>query len=218
MGTTPEGPWGDGGGFDLALRQARGDTADFPYRPADQRRLSRVIVSRRKRLNQASVRSITRRCRPKRSELSMPCRAIRGWIACRRSAERLNDRNGDRERGIETRLGTLSPGIPKRRQGSYFPPFLEPRKTAEKALVSVIREAWSGRVSTRRAGKPVQAMDRNGISKSQVSKLYHRRRARAGVVGIFPNETGIARLIGAVLLEQNDMYGPPRIARMITLR
>jgi putative transposase len=161
-------------------------------------------------LMEADVEGLIGAARHERS----PTDRVRGLKA----HERLNDRNGDRERGIETRLGTLSPGIPKRRQGSYFPPFLEPRKTAEKALVSVIREAWSGRVSTRRAGKPVQAMGRNGISKSQVSKLYHRRRARAGVVGIFPNETGIARLIGAVLLEQNDMYGPPRIARMITLR
>ena len=45
---------------------------------------------------------------------------------------------------LETRLGTLSLRIPKLRQGSYFPPFLEPRKTAEKALVTVIQEAWIG--------------------------------------------------------------------------
>ena len=32
--------------------------------------------------------------------------------------------------------------IPKLRQGSYFPPFLGPRKTSEKALVAVIQEAW----------------------------------------------------------------------------
>jgi putative transposase len=51
-----------------------------------------------------------------------------------RSAERLNHRNGYRDRSLETRLGTLSLRIPKPRQGSYFPPLLEPRKTAEKAL------------------------------------------------------------------------------------
>src|ERR671927_1548634 len=57
-----------------------------------------------------------------------------------RSAERLNYRNGCRDRTFETRLGPLSLRIPKLRQGSYFPPFLEPRRTAEKALVSVIQE------------------------------------------------------------------------------
>jgi len=35
-------------------------------------------------------------------------------------------------------LGATLP-TPKLRQGSYFPPFLEPRKTSEKALVAVIQ-------------------------------------------------------------------------------
>jgi putative transposase len=88
-----------------------------------------------------------------------------------RSAERLNYRNGYRDRSFETRLGPLSLRIPKLRQGSYFPPFLEPRKIAEKALVAVIQEAWIGGVSTRRVDELVQAMGLSGISKSQVSKL-----------------------------------------------
>src|ERR671939_774204 len=88
-----------------------------------------------------------------------------------RTGDRLNYRNGYRDRTLDTRLGPLSLRIPKLRQGSYFPPFLEPRKTAEKALVMVIQEAWIGGVSTRRVDELVQAMGLNGISKSQVSKL-----------------------------------------------
>ena len=88
-----------------------------------------------------------------------------------RSAERLNWRNGYRERSLDTRLGSLSLKIPKLRQGSYFPPFLEARKTTEKALVAVIQEAWIGGISTRRVDELVQAMGLAGISKSQVSKL-----------------------------------------------
>jgi hypothetical protein len=68
-----------------------------------------------------------------------------------RSAERLNYRNGYRERALDTRLGTLQLRVPKLRQGSYFPPFLEPRKVSERALVAVIQEAWIGGVSTRRS-------------------------------------------------------------------
>jgi putative transposase len=88
-----------------------------------------------------------------------------------RSAERLNYRNGYRERALDTRLGTLQLRIPKLRQGAYFPPFLEPRKVSEKALVAVIQEAWIGGVSTRRVDDLVQAMGLAGISKSTVSKL-----------------------------------------------
>jgi putative transposase len=88
-----------------------------------------------------------------------------------RTGDRLNYRNGYRDRSLDTRLGSLSLRIPKLRQGSYFPPFLEPRKTAEKALVTVIQEAWIGGVSTRRVDELVQAMGLSGISKSQVSKL-----------------------------------------------
>src|SRR3569833_1977741 len=88
-----------------------------------------------------------------------------------RSGERMTWRNGYRDRALDTRLGSLQLRIPKLRQGSYFPPFLEARKVSEKALVAVIQEAWIGGVSTRRVDDLVQAMGLSGISKSQVSKL-----------------------------------------------
>src|ERR671914_1562750 len=75
-----------------------------------------------------------------------------------RSPERLNYRNGYRERTLDTRLGSLQLRVPKLRQGSYFPPFLEPRKTSERALVAVIQEAWVAGVSPRRVDELVQAM------------------------------------------------------------
>ena len=88
-----------------------------------------------------------------------------------RSAERATWRNGYRDRALDTRLGSLLLRIPKLRQGSYFPPFLEPRKTSERALVAVIQEAWVSGVSTRRVDDLVQAMGLTGIGKSTVSKL-----------------------------------------------
>ncbi|ANY82810.1 transposase (plasmid) [Microvirga ossetica] len=88
-----------------------------------------------------------------------------------RSGERATYRNGYRERALDTRLGTLNLKIPKLRTGSYFPGFLEPRRTVEKALVAVIQEAWIAGVSTRRVDDLVQAMGLSGISKSSVSKL-----------------------------------------------
>ena len=88
-----------------------------------------------------------------------------------RSDERSNHRNGYRQRRWETRAGAIDLKIPKLRKGSYFPAFLEPRKTSEKALVAVIQEAYVAGVSTRSVDDLVQAMGMTGISKSQVSRL-----------------------------------------------
>ena len=88
-----------------------------------------------------------------------------------RSEARTTQRIGFRERADDTRLGTLDLKIPKPRKGSYFPGFLEARKTAERALVAVIQEAWIQGVSTRKVDDLVQAMGMTGISKSQVSAL-----------------------------------------------
>jgi putative transposase len=44
-----------------------------------------------------------------------------------RDPERINQRNGYRERMWETRAGAVELRIPKLRKGSYFPGFLEPR-------------------------------------------------------------------------------------------
>ena len=88
-----------------------------------------------------------------------------------RSPERINQRNGYRDRVWETRAGTVELHIPKLRKGSYFPPFLEPRRMAEKALTAVIQEAYVQGISTRSVDDLVKAMGMSGISKSQVSRL-----------------------------------------------
>jgi len=89
----------------------------------------------------------------------------------KRSPDRANSRNGYRERLWETRAGSVDLKIPKLRKGSYFPGFLEPRRTAEKALAAVIQEAYIQGVSTRSVDELVKAMGMSGISKSQVSRL-----------------------------------------------
>jgi transposase-like protein len=88
-----------------------------------------------------------------------------------RSSDRQNKRNGYRERPWETRAGRIDLSIPKLRKGSYFPSFLEPRRTAEKALAAVIQEAYVHGVSTRAVDDLVRAMGGTGVSKSQVSRL-----------------------------------------------
>jgi putative transposase len=88
-----------------------------------------------------------------------------------KSTERTNSRNGYRDRTWDTRAGTIDLKLPKLRAGSYFPPFLEPRRTAEKALAAVIQEAYVQGVSTRSVDDLVKALGMSGISKSQVSRL-----------------------------------------------
>ena len=88
-----------------------------------------------------------------------------------KTAERLVQRNGYRDRGWETRAGTVELRIPKLRRGSYFPCFLEPRRLAEKALTAVIQEAYVQGISTRSVDDLVKALGMSGISKSQVSRL-----------------------------------------------
>ena len=89
-----------------------------------------------------------------------------------RSLERVNRRNGYRERRWDTRVGSIELAVPKLREGSYFPDWLlQPRRRAEQAFVSVIADAYLAGVSTRRVEKLVQQLGVERMSKSQVSRL-----------------------------------------------
>ena len=88
-----------------------------------------------------------------------------------RTPDRITHRNGYRARAWDTRVGTMDLHIPKIREGSYFPTLLEPRRRSERALLSVVQQAYVEGVSTRRVDDLVKALGCEGISKSQVSRI-----------------------------------------------
>jgi transposase-like protein len=87
-----------------------------------------------------------------------------------RSEDRATHRNGYRSRRWDTRAGEIELQIPKIRQGSYFPSFLQPRKRSEQALVAVVQQAYVCGVSTRRVDQLVESLGLR-ISKSEVSRI-----------------------------------------------
>jgi transposase-like protein len=88
-----------------------------------------------------------------------------------RSDQRQDHRNGYRPRTWDTRVGTIDLQVPKLRWTGYVPSFLEPRQRSEKALLSVVQEAYVLGVSTQKVDDLLQAMGLTGISKSAVSRI-----------------------------------------------
>src|SRR5919202_1287567 len=86
------------------------------------------------------------------------CELIGAQLGERRPEDRATQRNGYRPRRWDTRAGELELQIPKLRQGSYFPSFLEPRRRSEQALLAVVQQAYVLGVSTRRVDQLVQRL------------------------------------------------------------
>ena len=88
------------------------------------------------------------------------------------SEERVNYRNGYRDRRWDTRAGMIELAIPRLRQGSYFPEWLlERRRRSEQAPISVVATSYLLGVSTRRVEKLAETLGIKSLSKSQVSEL-----------------------------------------------
>jgi hypothetical protein len=102
------------------------------------------------------------------AEVEVLCTAGYGEV----TAERVNSRNGDWSRPLDTRVGSIELAIPKLREGSYYPGWLlEPRRRAERALVAVVAECYVHGVSTSSVEELVQTFGIERLSKSQVSRM-----------------------------------------------
>jgi putative transposase len=102
------------------------------------------------------------------SEVSAQVGAGLGEVA---PEARVTHRNGYRPRPWETRVGEIELLIPRVRQGSYFPSFLEPRRRSEQAIVAVVLEAYVNGVSTRKVDRLVEQLGIEGMTKDRVSAM-----------------------------------------------
>jgi transposase-like protein len=138
------------------------------------------------------------------AEAQTLCRAGYG----ERSGERVNSRNGYRERRWDTRVGTIELAIPKLREGSYFPEWLlRHRRRSEQALASVIAQAYVEGVSTRRVEDLVEAMGIAGISSSEVSRLAVELDAKVAEFRERPLDAGPHRYVWIDALTQKVREG-----------
>ena len=122
-----------------------------------------------------------------------------------RSEDRVNSRNGYRQRPWDTRVGTIDLAIPKLREGSYRPDWLlVPRRRAEQALVAVIGQAYVEGMSTRRVEDLVRAMGIDGISKSEVSRMAAELDAKVAQFRERPLDAGPYRYLWIDALERHE--------------
>ena len=83
-------------------------------------------------------------------------------------------------------MGEIELLIPRVRQGSYFPSFLEPRRRSEQAIVAVVLEAYVNRVSTRKVDRLLEQLGIEGMTKDRVSALCRGLGERGPVTGSAP--------------------------------
>lgn len=89
-----------------------------------------------------------------------------------RSPERVNSRNGYRERGLATTVGDLTLEVPKLRRGSYYPESLLTRYTrADSALAACAAEMYASGVSTRKVEAVAAELGVSSMSAATVSRI-----------------------------------------------
>ena len=119
-----------------------------------------------------------------------------GWGQA--SPERVNRRNGYRQRDLDTRVGAIDVAVPKLRRGSYFPEWLlTRRRRAEAALTSVVATCYLLGVSTRRMDKLVQSLGITSLSRSQVSEMSKYLDAQVAAFRTRPLDAGPYTFIAA---------------------
>ena len=97
---------------------------------------------------------------------------ILGANPYQRSAKRTNYRNGYRERKepLVTGIGPVNISIPKLRKRSFYPSILEHYQRVDRALISIVSEAYIAGVSTRKMNQLFEDLGLSNIDRSFVSR------------------------------------------------
>lgn len=83
-----------------------------------------------------------------------------------------NGRNGNRERGLATSVGTLTERIPRLRSVNFFPnDVIERHRCVNRALVIAVAEMYANGTSTRKVHRAAEKMGVSRLSKDQVSTI-----------------------------------------------
>ena len=96
-----------------------------------------------------------------------------------RTSERRDLRNGSRTRGLKTHAGSLDFEIPRARKSNFRPTVIEQFRRSERALVSVIQEAFIAGISTRKMDGVLAQLGVERLAKSQISELCTELDAKA---------------------------------------
>ena len=143
--------------------------------------------------------------------MDLEVETLTGAPAGLRSPERLNHRNGYRERAWDTRAGRIDLAIPKLRKGSSFRPSSS-RAAPPRRRLAMIQEAYVHGISTRAVDDLVKAMGASGISKSQVSRLCAEIDERVNASSAAPSR-GLGPICGSTQLPEVAPGGPDRLGR-----
>ena len=91
-----------------------------------------------------------------------------------RTEDRTAYRNGFRERGLTTRVGTITLNVPRHRNGEFSTSMFKRYQRSEQALVLAMIEMVINGVSTRKIEMVTEELCGKSFSKSTVSNLYQR--------------------------------------------
>ena len=88
-----------------------------------------------------------------------------------RSDERMDSRNGSRERKLNTRIGTITLSVPRHRNQPFKTLIFENYSRSEAALVASMAEMVVNGVSTRKISRVMETLCGTSFSKSTVSEV-----------------------------------------------